>query len=293
VGPDDRILDAGCGKGAVLAPAARVACSAVGVELSPEMAERARAAAPAAEVVVGDAGSLEFEDGSFDLVLSGFVVFFMDDPTAALREWGRVLRPGGRLAISTWADSDPRWAFEREIRRSFAPEFPPGLLKRAGEQLAVLARFEAPDKVEAELATAGFGEIEVEPHAIEFFFADEQAWLDWNMSHASRAFIDALSPDVRERYRDHVFEAMQPLRSERGFPRTYTALFARATAAAGDAGTLTRRLGRAVQQALLKITTDILLPRGTAVRVGHLAYGNCSSRFARVPGEGRRASSGK
>jgi ubiquinone/menaquinone biosynthesis C-methylase UbiE len=75
LGPTDRVLDVGCGAGAALAPAARVAKSAVGIELSAAMAERARAAAPDAEVVVGDAAELPFDDGSFDVVLSAFVVF--------------------------------------------------------------------------------------------------------------------------------------------------------------------------------------------------------------------------
>jgi O-methyltransferase / aklanonic acid methyltransferase len=79
--PHERVLDVGCGAGAALAPAARVSPSVVGVELSPGMAERARAAAPSADVRVGDAAHLEFADGSFDVVLSAFVVFFMADPT--------------------------------------------------------------------------------------------------------------------------------------------------------------------------------------------------------------------
>lgn len=223
------MLDAGCGTGAVLAPAARRARSAVGVEVAPAMAERARAAAPSAEVVVGDAGKLDFDDGSFDLLFSGFAIFFFEDPTATLREWARVVRPDGRVVLSTWAGSDPRWSFEREIRRSFAPEFPPGLMKDAAAQLALLERFDAPQNVEAELAAAGFDDIRVESNAIEFHFPDEQAWLDWNMSHAARAFIDPLTPDVRDRFRDRVFEAMQRLRTDHGFPRTYTALFATGT----------------------------------------------------------------
>jgi ubiquinone/menaquinone biosynthesis C-methylase UbiE len=90
IGADERVLDVGCGAGAALGPAARRAASAVGIELSPGMAERARQAVPTAEVVVGDAGALPFADGSFDVVLSAFTVFFMSDPTAALVEWRRV-----------------------------------------------------------------------------------------------------------------------------------------------------------------------------------------------------------
>src|SRR3954469_15134679 len=61
---DERVLDVGCGAGAALAPAAARSASVVGVELSPSMAERARVAAPSADVRVGDATSLDFADGS-------------------------------------------------------------------------------------------------------------------------------------------------------------------------------------------------------------------------------------
>lgn len=226
LGPEDHVLDAGCGTGAVLASAYERGGSAAGIELSPAMAERARAAAPGADVLVGDAAALPFPDGAFDVVLSGFVVFFIQDPTAALREWRRVLAPGGRLAISTWGESDPRWqTWERPLRGSFVPEMDPAIAQELGAGLAQVDRFSDEAKLEAELSAAGFGSIEVAEHVIEFVFPDEEAWWDWNLSHGSRVFIDALPPDARERLRAQMFEAMQQVRDERGFPRRYKALF--------------------------------------------------------------------
>jgi ubiquinone/menaquinone biosynthesis C-methylase UbiE len=223
--PHERVLDVGCGAGAALAPAARVAASAVGVELSPAMAERARAAAPGAEVRVGDASRLDFDDGSFDVVLSAFTVFFMPDPTAALEEWRRVLAPGGRIVLSTWRDGDPRWQFERDIRRGYLSEFEPALLEEMGKDLALLERFDAREKVESELHQAGFANVEMTQHEMEFVFRDDQAWWDWNWSHGSRAFLEPLPEEVRNRFRAEVAEAMEQVRDESGFPRTYTALF--------------------------------------------------------------------
>lgn len=230
--PHERVLDVGCGAGAALAPAARVAGSATGIELSPAMAERARAAAPGAEVVVGDAASLPFEDGSFDVVLCAFVVFFMPDPTAALEEWRRVLAPGGRLVISTWDGPDTRWSsWERELRSSFVPEMDPAAAQEIGAGLALVDRFSDGDKVQQELRAAGFAPEEPVEHVIEFVFPDEQAWWDWNWSTGSRIFLDALPAAALDRLRAEMTEAMQQVRDERGFPRSYRALFARATLA--------------------------------------------------------------
>ena len=231
IAPGHRVLDVGCGAGAALAPAARFAASAVGVELSPAMAERAQAAAPAAQVIVGDAAELPFDDGSFDLVLSSFVVFFMPDPTTALREWRRVLEPGGRIVMSTWGSPDQRWqAFERPIRRSFIPQIDPDLARELGAGLALVDRFSEAAKVETELQTAGFRDPEVTEHTVEFVFPDEQAWWDWNWSHGSRVFLEALPEDARLSLRAQLREAMEQVRGETGFPRIYTALFSRAYA---------------------------------------------------------------
>jgi SAM-dependent methyltransferase len=225
--PDDRVLDAGCGAGAALKPAAAVAGAVVGIDISPGMVERAREAVPKAQVLVGDAGALPFDDASFDVVLSAFTVFFFDEPTDALREWRRVLKPDGRIAMTTWGDADPRWAWEREVRKRFIGDIPPERLGAIGEGFQRLTRFDAAGKVDVELRAAGFAPQSVEPHAIEFRFVDEQAWWEWNWSHGTRGLLEALSEDNRTRYREQAFEAMQPLRdADGGFPRTYAALVA-------------------------------------------------------------------
>jgi ubiquinone/menaquinone biosynthesis C-methylase UbiE len=226
--PHERVLDVGCGAGAALAPAAERAASAVGVELSPAMAERARAAAPSADVLVGNATTLDFDDGSFDVVLSAFTVFFMPDPTAALTEWGRVLAPGGRIVLSTWAANDPRWDFEREIRRGFLGELGPAFLDEMREALSLLERFDDQQKVADELGAAGFADIESAEDRREFVFRDEQAWWDWQWSHGARAVLEPLPEESRQRLRAEVTEAMQQLRQENGFPRAYTAVLTRA-----------------------------------------------------------------
>jgi ubiquinone/menaquinone biosynthesis C-methylase UbiE len=92
-GPGDRVLDVGCGTGTHLARYAGRGCAVAGVDRDPRMLERARGRlGPGAVLVEADAGSLPFEDGSFDLAMAMLVLHEMDPAvrTAALEEMRRV-----------------------------------------------------------------------------------------------------------------------------------------------------------------------------------------------------------
>ena len=67
----------------------------------------------------------------------------------------------------------------------------------------------------------------VQRHAIEFTFENEDAWWAWTWSHASRVFLEALSEESVQRFRQNAYDAMQPLRAEAGFARRFTAIFSR------------------------------------------------------------------
>jgi len=97
-------LDVGCGPGSVTASLARAAGPdglALGVDISKPMLARAvRAqAGPQTGFMLADAQQLPLRDETVDAVVSIAVLQLIPDPEAALTEMGRVLRPGGRLAV--------------------------------------------------------------------------------------------------------------------------------------------------------------------------------------------------
>ncbi len=101
LGPDDVLLEIGCGGGLLLRDALATGVSATGIDHSEEMVELARERAPGATVVLASAERLPFDDGTFTAVAMSIVFFFFADPVAVLRQSRRVLRLGGRVAVYT------------------------------------------------------------------------------------------------------------------------------------------------------------------------------------------------
>lgn len=100
---DEALLDVGTGPGDF---PGRLRASGhrgrlVGVDLSPGMVERAREAHPGAEFVQASADALPFPDASFDVLSARHMLYHVPDVSAALAEFARVLRPGGRFLAVT------------------------------------------------------------------------------------------------------------------------------------------------------------------------------------------------
>ncbi len=109
VRPGDTVLDIGCGTGVLARTAlARVGAQGrvVGVDPNAGMLAVARRTAPEVTWVDGSAERLPFEAGSVDVVVSQFALMFFSDRELAVREMHRVLRPGGRVVLATWAELD-------------------------------------------------------------------------------------------------------------------------------------------------------------------------------------------
>ena len=104
VAPGQRVLDVGCGPGALTAELVRrVGASAVAAaDPMAHFVAAARQRNPGVEVVQASAESLPFPDSGFDATLAQLVVHFMTDPLAGISEMARVTRAGGVVAACVW-----------------------------------------------------------------------------------------------------------------------------------------------------------------------------------------------
>jgi SAM-dependent methyltransferase len=104
VAPGEQVLDVGCGTGALTGLLAELVGSehVGGADPSEPFVEACRKNVPGADVRVGPAEALPFDDEAFDCTLAQLVFHFVDDPTKALGEMARVTRRGGRVGACVW-----------------------------------------------------------------------------------------------------------------------------------------------------------------------------------------------
>jgi SAM-dependent methyltransferase len=127
LGAGQRVLEVGCGTGVFLRAAADRGADVVGLDASAALLELARARVPEADLRLGDMQFLPFEDDAFDVVAGFNSFFFAEDLAAALREAGRVAKPGAQVVIQVWGrpercDLDAM----KPVTRPLLPPPPPG-----------------------------------------------------------------------------------------------------------------------------------------------------------------------
>lgn len=148
------LLDIACGTGlfGAMLRAARPRLRITGVDLSPEMLERARerfAGDENARFVVGSAERLPFADATFDVIACNNAFHLVQDGRAAMREFRRVLQPGGRVIIVDWCRNAPQMAAmvalfrltDRQARRLHGVESLTDLMQSQGFTITHCERF--------------------------------------------------------------------------------------------------------------------------------------------------------
>jgi ubiquinone/menaquinone biosynthesis C-methylase UbiE len=210
--PGEAVLDVGCGRGAVLFPAAAAvgpSGSVTGIDLAPGMVSRTAAQAatiPWVSVRLGDAQAPAFPDDSFDVVTAGLVLFFLPDPRGALTAYRKLLRPSGRLAFTCFAEHDPRYPETMKILARHAEGAPP---PRRNDDL-----FQTAASITEATRGAGFPTISVRDVTVDSNFRDAGQLFDWVGSHAGRQIVQHISEARRP-------DAVAALTAALGAPITF------------------------------------------------------------------------
>jgi SAM-dependent methyltransferase len=220
--PGQRVLDVATGRGAVLFPAAeRVGPTGAvsGIDLAEGMvrltSEEAAHRGVPAQIEVMDAERLDFPDATFDRVLCGFGIMFFPQLDRALSEFHRVLKPGGRVALSTWRVSQGD-----DLAATLAQL---GLMRMDD---ATALHFNTPERLDAPLVAAGFTTVRVESDEAIFRYADlEQYWQDARGT-GLRRWLDALDSEQHERVRAALAARLAPHRDADGIALASSALLA-------------------------------------------------------------------
>ena len=205
VAPGQHVLDVATGTG-LLAEAALTTVGAMGhvtaTDLSPDMANRARERlSGASNITIGveDGQALSFPDASFDTVLCGLGLMFFPDPANGLVEFRRVLRSGGRAAVSV--NTVPEKSYNTRVHFAIArhvPSLAPAAsrLFSLGEEACLRTLFQQ----------AGFQDVEVTTRSHRFpvrSFADYFEHVERGWGSAGQTFV-SLPAETRDAVREDV-----------------------------------------------------------------------------------------
>jgi SAM-dependent methyltransferase len=214
--PGARVLDVGAGRGAVARAALARGCAVTAVDASAGMVERLAADHPDMVVRQQDAGTLDFPDGSFDLVTAGFLVQVLTEPAVALAEFHRVLAPGGGVALSLERQTVGRLGWLHDLNREFFGG------ESGGDPLG-------PDGLDALLVEAGFDVPERSLVKVPKDLADPGALWDWLALQGVPEALDTLPTGEAVTFRERFFRGAEDMHRNGGITLEFAATFHRAT----------------------------------------------------------------
>jgi ubiquinone/menaquinone biosynthesis C-methylase UbiE len=199
--PGERVLDVCSGTGASALPAALKVGpdgQVIAVDLADKLLAEAKAKAEAQnlknlEFRAGDMLALGYPDGRFDAVICIFGIFFVPDMAAAVGELWRNVRPGGRLAITTWGPDlfEPANSLFWQAVQSERPELYKGFNP--------WDRISTPEGLGAMLAEAGLHGVEIVAEQAVHPLASPEDWWTLAMGSGYRGTLDQLAPGELQR----------------------------------------------------------------------------------------------
>ena len=202
--PGDRVLDVGCGPGALTAELSRRVgqTSVSAVDPSAPFVAALRQRLPEVDVHQATAEQLPFADDTFDAALAQLVVHFMADPVAGLRQMRRVTRQGGRLLACVWDHAGESGPLSIFIRAALDLDpAAPHELDRAGVREGHLAQL---------AATAGWEQVEPDRLSVTVGFPSfEEWWEPYTLGVGPLGvYVRGLLPDHRDALREHCAELL-------------------------------------------------------------------------------------
>lgn len=149
-----RVLDVGTGPGTVAGLAAARGALVTAVDAEPSMLEAARRHVPAADIRHAVLPDLPFPAGSFDAAVANFVINHVGDPAAAVTELRRVVRQGGRIAVTIWPHPQP------PMQRLWCDAFDSSGAQASMPRVAAAKNFaRTPEGLSGLLSDTGLGEV--------------------------------------------------------------------------------------------------------------------------------------
>jgi ubiquinone/menaquinone biosynthesis C-methylase UbiE len=231
VRPGMRVLDVGCGKGAVTIPAAHCvgpAGSVTGIDLAAPMLDQARARAGLGQARFerADAENPPYPSQSFDVVLAGYVIQFLSRPDLAVRRWLALLTPGGTLGFSWGLAQDPEWVPVMAAMDARVPDGVPGF-----EAFFRRPPFDGIDPVEQMLTGSGYRQVDTVTYQVETVYQTPEQW--WAACRSQGPWAISwrhIPPDRLEAALTDAFTALEAVRGPDGtFTRTLTLAITTAT----------------------------------------------------------------
>lgn len=203
-----RLLDVGCGTGALVRGARSAGLDARGVDPDPEMAALAGSLLDD-EVVVAGLPDLPYADDGFDAVIAGFVLNHVDHPRAGARELARVAAPGGVLRATIWGSTPPpqalMWSGLLDAVRAVRPPVPRLPADRDFER--------SPAGLAGILKEAGLAVTSAETLSWRWRIAPEDLWTGLTSIGTFGVLWRAQSEDVQDRLRAAYDELDAPWRN--------------------------------------------------------------------------------
>jgi len=209
--PGSTVLDVGCGSGASAIPAAiQVGPSGrvIGIDLADRLLDIARTKSAAQKLNNiqfrrGNMEALDYPDGKFDAVICVFAIFFVPDMVRQVRELWRVIRPRGKLAITTWGPrmfepgSQAWWSAVKTVR----PDLFTGV--------SPWERVTTPEAVQKLLSDSGIEDAVVRAESGQQQLPSPEDWWTVVLGSGYRWTIEQMNPNEVARVRD---ANLKPLR---------------------------------------------------------------------------------